>query len=572
MKKFVGVVAALSLATGGAALASGAQAAPVLAGGTSRTGASAAGTANLSASRAGSSDLNASATSSTAFTPKPIKWVKCPASTGLVGDYAAQCGWLTVPLDYAHPKGTMIKLRVSRIKHTTSAKKYQGVMLVNPGGPGGSGLSLSVLGRYVPKKAGYAYDWIGFDPRGVGASKPSLACDAKYVTYNRPSYIPTTTTLETTWLQRTKAYAAACHKAGGKLLDHVKTTDTVQDMDSLRKALGRKQINFYGFSYGSYLGQVYSTKYPTRVRRMVLDGVVDPRQVWYKANLDQDVAFERVMKVYFAWVAKYDSVYHLGSTEAAVETAFYAAQTKLGQTPGGGKIGADEWNDVFLDAGYSVYSWEELTTVFAAYVNDGDWKPVKELFDDSNPQTKGSDNGYAMYLATQCTDVTWPKTWSTWRQDNDATYAQAPFLTWSNAWFNAPCINWAGKAGTPVVVNGKKAPAILLINETLDGATPYSGALEVRKRYPKSVLVEGVGGTTHAGSLYGVACTDNTIASYLSTGKLPKRVAGNTSDKKCAPNPQPNPTVTGLAAAGNLSTAAANPLSRSALQQLVGKP
>jgi hypothetical protein len=129
-------------------------------------------------------------------------------------------------------------------------------------------------------------------------------------------------------------------------------------------------------------------------------------------------------------------------------------------------------------------------------------------------------------------------------------YAKAPFVTWGNAWFNAPCLFWGAKAGKPVEVNGKKVPPILLISETKDAATPYAGSLEVRKRFPRSVLVEGVGGTTHSGSLNGVACVDNTVAAYLDNGALPNRVAGNRSDKQCEPNPQPDPTE---AAASTLS-------------------
>jgi pimeloyl-ACP methyl ester carboxylesterase len=417
-------------------------------------------------------------------------------------------------------------------------------MLVNPGGPGGSGVSLSDLGSVVPKKVGNDYDWIGFDPRGVGHSVPALTCNGKYFKYDRPAYVPSTSKLEKAWRARAKAYAKACDKSkAGKLLDHAKTVDTVKDMDSIRKALGRTQINYYGFSYGTYLGQVYSTLYPTRVRRMVLDGVVDPTRVWYAANLDQDTAFDRNIKIYFTWVAKYDSVYHLGKTEAAVEKLFYSTQAKLTKKPAGGKIGGDEWNDIFLQAGYYVFGWETVAEAFSGYIHKGDWKTLKVLYDESSPQGAGADNEYAMYLATQCTDVQWPTSWSKWQKDNQAIYAKAPFETWGNAWFNAPCINWGGKAGKPVKINGAKAPSTLLISETLDAATPYSGALEVRKLYPKSVLIEGVGGTTHAGSLFGVSCTDNTIAAYLSKGTLPARVAGNMSDKKCPPNPQPDPTA-----------------------------
>ncbi|AGL14167.1 alpha/beta hydrolase [Actinoplanes sp. N902-109] len=493
-----------------------------------------------------------------------ISWGSCTDPT--LVSAKAECGYLSVPLDYAKPGGTTIKLAVSRIRSTVSPQGRQGVMLVNPGGPGGSGLSLSVLGRYVPAGAGDFFDWIGFDPRGVGASKPALSCDPDYLGADRPQYAPVTAAIEKAWLKRAKGYANDCAKRGGKLLDHMRTTDTVRDMESLRIALGESKINFYGFSYGTYLGQVYATLYPQRVGKMVLDGNVDPGRVWYDANLDQDIAFERTMKIYFGWLARYDKVYHLGTDAKTVERLFYKEQAKLSKKPVHG-FGGAELTDVFLQAGYYVFGWEAVATAFSALVNDRDITAVRALFDAANPTSKGADNGYAVYLATQCTDVKWPAAWSKWRADNTRVDRSAPFETWGNAWFNAPCLNWAGKAGKPVAVTGKKVAPVLLLSETLDGATPFTGSLEVRRRFPNAVLVEGVGGTTHAGSLFGNACVDLTVAEYLANGTLPARLKGNTSDKKCPPLPQPDPTakVAGKSAAG------AAGLSRLELQSLIGR-
>ena len=488
-----------------------------------------------------------------------IAWGAC-ADQGLRAR-GAECGFLTVPLDHAQPSGATIKLAVSRIRHTTTAS--QGVMLVNPGGPGGAGLTLSVLGDYVPGGAGEAYDWIGFDPRGVGASRPALACDGDYAGYDRPPYVPVTAAIEKAWLARAAGYARACDAAGGPLLDHLRTTDTVRDMDLLRRALGEERINFYGFSYGTYLGQVYATLYPQRVRRMVLDGNVDPRRVWYDANLDQDVAFDRNIRIYFAWLARHHAVYHLGRTGAAVEKLFYATQAQLTAKPAGGRIGPAELTDVFLSAGYYVFGWEAVAQAFAAWVHDGDPAPLRALYDQANPQTEGSDNGYAVYLGVQCTDAPWPRSWRTWKRDNRRVHRIAPFETWGNAWYNAPCRTWGATAGTPVPVTGAKAPPVLLISETLDAATPFRGSLEVRKRFPRSVLVEGVGGTTHAGSLFGNACVDDTVAAYLRTGALPKRVAADTADLRCKPLAPPDPSA---AAAKR----AAEPLGRADLQKRIG--
>jgi pimeloyl-ACP methyl ester carboxylesterase len=475
------------------------------------------------------------------FDPAPIPWGEC-ANAGLQSR-GAECGLLEVPLDYGQPGGTKIKIAVSRIKHKVADDKYQGVMLVNPGGPGGSGLTLSRLGEFVPDKAGEAYDWIGFDPRGVGSSVPALACDGDYFGLNRPNYVPDSRELEKTWLARAKGYADACTAANPELIKHLKTTDNANDMESIRKALGRDQINYYGFSYGTYLGQVYSSLFPDRVRRMIFDGTVDPRRVWYDANLDQDVAFDRNVKVYFDWIAKNDATYHLGTSGDDVEKLFYAKQAQLRTQPADG-VGPDEWTDAFLQAGYYVFGWEDIAKAFAAYVHNGDISQIKALYVDGNPQGPGTDNGYAIYLATQCTDVQWPTSWTKWKVDNWLTHYRAPFETWANAWFNAPCLNWGAKAGKPVEIDGRKVGSLLLIGETLDAATPFEGNLEVRSRYPHSALIEGVGGTTHSGSLNGVACTDNAIADYLTSGKLPDRKPGRRSDLKCDPVPQPTPSAT----------------------------
>lgn len=475
-----------------------------------------------------------------AYTPPRISWGTCDDTR--LQQAGAKCGMLVVPLDYARPSGTKIKIAVSRIGHASGVRS-QGPMLVNPGGPGGSGLSLSRLGSAVPQGAGKAYDWIGFDPRGVGASEPSLACDGDYFGTNRPDYVTLTTLQERVWLDKTRAYAEKCDAAGGALLDHLTTLDNVRDMESLRKALGASKINFYGFSYGTYLGQVYATQYPDRVRRMVLDGVVDPRDVWYEANLNQDVAFEKTLTAFFAWVARNDATYGLGTTTSAVREKWLGLLQSSREAPLGGTLGPDEVTDAFLSAGYYVYGWTDTAEAFRDAVA-GSYDGLAAAYADANGAGPGSDNGYAVYLGTQCTDVRWPQSFATWREDNWATYGKAPFETWANAWYNAPCLAWGAKARTttPPTVSGTKAPAVLLIAEQYDAATPYPGAIEVRKRFPRSVLIKGVGGTTHSGSLSGVSCTDNRIAAYLLTGKLDARKKGSYADVSCPPVPAPDPT------------------------------
>ncbi|GGF34462.1 peptidase [Marmoricola endophyticus] len=480
------------------------------------------------------------AQSGTSYVPPPIAWGQCTSAS--LQAAGAECGKVIVPLDYDDVNGAKIKVAVSRIKHKTPDAQAQGIMLVNPGGPGGSGLTLSRLQGAIPNGGGNPYDWIGFDPRGVGSSEPSLACDPDYFPFNRPDYVPLNKADETFWKQKSAQYSRDCKQAGGKLLDHLKTTDTVNDIESIRKALGQQKISWYGFSYGTTIGQTYATLHPNRVHRMVLDGVTNPARDVYESNLDQDVAFEKTENIFFAWVAKYDKVYHLGKTEKAVRQVWDDMLAKTRKAPLDGKIGPDEWTDAFLSAGYYVYGWEDTANAFQKAVH-GKYGPIKQEYVAANGAPgPGSDNGFAIYLGTQCTDAPWPSSYAKIRKDNFKTYAKAPFETWANAWFNGPCLTWKGKAASaPFSVDGSKAPPILLISETFDAATPFSGAIEVRKRFPRSVLIEGVNGSTHAGSLSGVSCTDDRIAAYLLDGTLDKRVRGDQSDVKCDPVPAPVP-------------------------------
>ena len=144
-----------------------------------------------------------------------------------------------------------------------------------------------------------------------------------------------------------------------------------------------------------------------------------------------------------------------------------------------------------------------------------------------------------MYNAVQCTDVQWPLSWAKWSRDNTRINSIAPFETWGNAWFNAPCLYWPAAASTPTKVNGSEINSALLIDETLDAATPFEGSEDVRKLFPHSVLLAEPGGTTHADSLFGDLCVDRTIARYLENGTLPSRKPNAPVGQDLQPAPPP---------------------------------
>jgi pimeloyl-ACP methyl ester carboxylesterase len=463
----------------------------------------------------------------------------------------AVCGTIEVPLDHGHPDAGKITLALSMVRHTSADDEYQGVMLVNPGGPGGSGRSLSVLGASVPHGAASSYDWIGFDPRGVGSSSPSLACVPDHFSGPRQEYTPSTPTAERAWLGRVRSYATACGRKGGRLLSAMRTEDVARDLDAIRAALGVPQINYYGFSYGTYLAQVYATLFPRRVRRMVLDSNVDPGRVFYRSVLDQDLAFQRNVGLWWGWVARNHSTYHLGATRPAVERAWFAERDRLRAAAAGGVVGPSEWTDIFLAAGYSQSSWSELAQLWMDWATDRDPKPLVTRYRDS--ASPSDDNGYAVYSAVQCTDAAGPRDWTRWKRDSTALHKKAPFVTWSNTWLNAPCLFWPVKPGPTVTVDGEGVAPVLLIGETLDAATPFSGSLEVRRRFPQARLISLPGGTNHAFSLSGNGCLDDSVAAYLADGTLPERRRGSTADATCAPlaPPEPRPDARPTRAGGS---------------------
>ena len=254
-----------------------------------------------------------------------------------------QCASLRVPLDYGRPDGTKITLALSQVPATAPAAKRQGILLVNPGGPGASGLGMAafVASGLTPAVAS-EYDIIGFDTRGVGSSVPAISCDPSFFAGVRPDYIPATKAAEQVQVSRAKAYAASCGQKYGWLLPYLTTENIARDMDSIRAALGQQKLSYFGYSYGTYIGQVYATLFPGRVRRMVLDSIVDPTGVWYADNISQDYAFEARLKAFFAWVAGYSGSYHLGTTQAQVSAAWYRARARLAAHPISRPVRADD--------------------------------------------------------------------------------------------------------------------------------------------------------------------------------------------------------------------------------------
>ncbi|MEU7550760.1 alpha/beta hydrolase [Streptomyces sp. NPDC044571] len=466
----------------------------------------------------------------TAQTAAALRWTGC-ATTRYP---TLQCASLKVPLDHDRPAGRQITLALTRVAHTAATS--QGPLLVNPGGPGGSGRALAgFIASALPKDVAAQYDVIGFDPRGVGKSEPALDCGGSHFAPVRPDSVPLEPQTERANLDRVKAFAESCQTKHADVLPHIGTVSAARDIEAVRIALGAPKVSYFGYSYGTYLGAVYAKLHPGRVHRLVLDSVVDPGGVWYEDNLAQDLAFDARHKAFLAWVAQYDGKYRLGSDPAAVERRWYAMRAALRETPAGGKVGPAELEDTYMPGGYYNGYWPSLAEAFSAYAVDQDAKPLVAAYERFGAVEPSAGNGYSVYTAVQCRDSAWPQDWNQWRADMWRTHIRAPFMTWNNAWYNAPCAFWKTEPlKAPDVTNADLPPALLL-QATEDAATPFGGALGMKERLKGSALVVEEGGGNHGISMSGNKCLDEKVAAYLRTGTA--------ADATCPAQPAPKPTT-----------------------------
>jgi pimeloyl-ACP methyl ester carboxylesterase len=293
-----------------------------------------------------------------------------------------------------------------------------------------------------------------------------------------------------------------------------------------------------GASYGTYFGALYAELFPSHVRRMVLDSVVnpDPAKVWYRNNLDQSVAFERRWADFRAWTARHDKVYGLGRTREEVQRSYERAKARLAAEPAGGVVGPGQLQGAFLDTGYYDDYWPQRAAALSAYLK-GDPKPLVRQAGPHPDAAKEQENGRAVYTAVECNDAPWPRSWHTWDRDNTRLARVAPFETWSNAWMNLPCAYWPLPRRRPIDVRtfpGELPPVLILAAER-DAATPYAGALETHRRLSGSALV-----TERAAGAHGIgggpnACVNAHLDAYLLQGRVPA------PESTCAPHKEPKP-------------------------------
>lgn len=444
--------------------------------------------------------------------PTSLRFHTCPADSG-VGRTTA-CARLRVPLDYGRPGGRALTLTISAKYAAGTAGQRRGVLLVNPGGPGGEGLSLAAsVWNALPEDLKEAYDVIGFDPRGIGHSSP-LSCGLRRL-YRPP--LPDLTGAERPQVARARATAAACARRGRALLAHLDTQDTARDLDRIRAALGEEQISYLGYSYGTYLGEVYAQLFPGRVRGMILDSVVDPTVGGYADGFREDRAFAARFGDFLGWTARRWRRYRLGRSRTTVAAAIRGVRRRLVTRPVEGRVGPSELD---LALGQALYSSAEWPTIAGALADYRAGRPDELGYAGQILLSAGDAPG----LAITCRDSPWPRDWARWHVDTRRAFRIAPLTAWASTWSRAPCAFWP-VPGLPLLpIDGTHAPPILLTQAERDPATPVAGARRVRRLYPGSRLVLVRGEGNHGEYLFNDnRCLDARGNAFLRTGALPAR-------------------------------------------------
>ncbi|MGW7440430.1 alpha/beta fold hydrolase [Streptomyces sp. NPDC054849] len=475
----------------------------------------------------------------------------CPEAERLPGP--VRCATLHVPLDYARPDGPQISLTVSRVTATRARGAVrQGALVHNPGGPGASGMHFPlVAGLPRWERIAAAYDLVGYAPRGVGRSAP-LSCQDPAARAEGPTREPAAPSPadKRHRIAAARAYAHGCaQRAGVAALTHYTTLDNARDLHVLRAALGEEKLTFLGSSYGTYLGAVYATLHPGRVRRMVLDSAVDPdpRRVWYRNNLDQAAGFERRWYDFRAWTARHHRTYRLGATPAAVQASYERVRDAVARTPAGGAVGTGELRAAYLQAAYYDDVWPDRAAALTAFLRGDPAELTAQAAPDPAAAAE-AENATAVYTAVLCNDASWPADFATWDRDHTELARTASFETWANAFLNLPCAYWpVRERQRPVAVGAQpeRLPRTLVVAAERDGATPYPGALELQRRLGAgSSLVTETGSGSHGVVGGRNDCVDRHVERYLLTGATPGwRVT-------CAPHPEPAPVSLDDQAAG----------------------
>jgi pimeloyl-ACP methyl ester carboxylesterase len=467
-----------------------------------------------SASSAARRPASTSTTSSTATRTgtggdlaPPLRWHACDQG---------ECATLRVPLDYAAPHGRTIGLAVARSR-TAKAGERIGSLLVNPGGPGASGLDLvDYVAAQLPSAITDRFDVVAWDPRGSGASDP-VDCgpnlDARFAVDTSPDDPAELTALE----QAARTFVASCMQHSGDLLRHVSTADTVKDLDALRAALGDRRLTYLGFSYGTFIGALYAQEFPDHVRALVLDGALDPAMPVADVAVQQAVAFDASLRRFFDWCSARSSCPFHGGGD--VQGAYEALAKRTDASPigtGSNRFGPTQLDIAVASVLYAGDSQFPLLASSLRALERGDPSRLRVLYDDYvGKRGDHYDAEWPAFIAISCADGPNLDQAQTEALQRRAAI-EAPLLGAANVGLGFECAYWPypPARAAPAPVHAATANPIVVVGTRGDPATPFAWAQALAGELGNARLI-AVAGSSHTSSLNGNGCLDRLLGRYL---------------------------------------------------------
>jgi pimeloyl-ACP methyl ester carboxylesterase len=441
------------------------------------------------------------------------------------------CARLLVPFDYSRPGWKRFSLPVIRLPAADPGRRI-GDLVVNPGGPGGSGVQYAEQARNAVSPAVLdRFDIVGFDPRGVGGSQPAVHCmtgpqlDRYFDTTDTPS---TAAQLDTV-VSQAKLFASQCASNAGPLLPYVGTQNAARDLDLLRAALGQPRLSYLGKSYGTFLGAWYAQLFPRRLRALVLDGALDPDATAADINLTQAEGFETALRSFTAncMTQTHCPLGHAGGPAAGI-AKLQGLLNRATRTPLANDLGDGRAADGALllegvvAALYSKSFWPTLRSALTGAFG-GDGTLLIQLADSL--LERNSSGAYSNLvdanMAINCIDRPWPHALPSWQADAAAALRAAPQFGGATVWGSLPCAYWPVRAAPLPKITAAGAPPVLVVGTTRDPATPYRWARALARELKSGVLL-GWNGDGHTAYMMGSSCVDGYVNSYLISGAVPR--------------------------------------------------
>ncbi len=436
-----------------------------------------------------------------------------------------ECARLTVPVDYGAPDGGTLRMAVNRLP---SSGEHRGSLLVNPGGPGASGLGYARSAKSAVSPAVRKhFDVVGFDPRGVGASRPiDCLTDRQLDAFLAQDGTPDSAAEEAALQRQGELLGDGCRRDDPALVAHMGTRDVARDMDVLRAVLGDEQLTYLGKSYGTYLGALYAEMFAARVGRLVLDGPVDPSSTSLDSARAQAVGFQRALEAFLDDCLGRRSCPFSGSrAEAESRLQSLLDRTDVQPLPGTGRRQATQALATYgvAVALYDTGFWQFLRQALGQAL-DGDGESLLllgDLYNHRGPGGRYTTNASEAIYAVNCLDRPERSTLDTFRADAAEVARLSPIFGAFIVWSNLPCATWPAPAeGAPEPVAATGAAPILVVGTTRDPATPYESAQALARQLDSGRLLT-YDGDGHTAYRQGSGCIDKAVDAYLLEGTVP---------------------------------------------------